>query len=89
MKLISISLSSSILAVLVFSAIMPDFTRQIAPAHGETWNYGNSKGWELIPARRIELIFNVPPYIQHNTRTGKDGFGRHHIFVEVSFLRKQ
>jgi len=52
-----------------------DFTRQITPAHTDTWTYGNGKGLELIPARRIELLFNVPPYIQHNTATGKDGFG--------------
>jgi len=59
-----------------------DFTRQITPTHTDTWNYGNGKGLELIPARRIELIFNVPPYIQHNTSTGKDGFG------DTTFLLK-
>ncbi|HVW77042.1 MAG TPA: hypothetical protein VHB45_05465 [Alloacidobacterium sp.] len=52
-----------------------DFVRQITPTHTDTWNYGNGKGLELIPARRIELLFNVPPYIQHNTPAGKDGFG--------------
>ena len=59
-----------------------DFVRQITPRHFDTWIYGNGKGLELIPARRIELIFNVPPYVQHNNPKVKDGFG------DVSFLLK-
>jgi len=59
-----------------------DFTRQLTPTDTTTWNYGNSKGLELIPARRIELLFNVPPYIQHNTPKAKDGFG------DTTFLMK-
>jgi hypothetical protein len=58
-----------------------DFVRQITPTHTNTWNYGNSKGLELIPTRHIELIANVPPYIEHNT-AAKDGFG------DVAFLMK-
>jgi hypothetical protein len=59
-----------------------DFTRQITPSHTDTWNYGNGKGLELIPERNIELIFNVPPYIQHNSPAEKDGFG------DATFLMK-
>jgi hypothetical protein len=59
-----------------------EFVRQITPTRIDTWNYGNGKGLELIPARRIELIFNVPPYVQHDSPTAKDGFG------DVSFLLK-
>lgn len=51
-----------------------DFDRQITSTHNDTWIYGGGKGLELIPARRIELLFNVPPYFQHNSAT-KDGFG--------------
>src|SRR6185437_14032596 len=51
-----------------------DFDRQLTAAHTTTWNYGGGKGLELIPARRIELLFNVPPYIQHNS-AAKNGFG--------------
>ena len=59
-----------------------DFLRQITvPAHTTTWNYDNSKGLELIPFRNVEPIFNLPPYIQHNS-AAKDGFG------DVSFLAK-
>jgi hypothetical protein len=51
-----------------------DFDRQITSAHTATWNYGGGKGLELIPTRRIELLFNVPPYLQHNS-AARDGFG--------------
>jgi hypothetical protein len=51
-----------------------DFTRQIAPTGTATWNFGNAKGLELIPFSRVEVIFNVPAYIEHNTKA-KDGFG--------------
>jgi hypothetical protein len=63
-----------------------DFDRQITPTHTDTWIYGNGKGLELIPARHIELLFNVPPYIQHNSNApgpkSKDGFG------DITFLMK-
>src|SRR6185437_15927073 len=36
-----------------------DFARQTNAKLYETWNYGNSKGLEIIPARRIELLFNL------------------------------
>jgi hypothetical protein len=58
-----------------------DFDRQITPTHTDTWIYGNGKGFELIPARHIELLFNVPPYIQHNSKA-HDGFG------DITFLMK-
>lgn len=58
-----------------------DFLSQPQTNHTRLWNYGNGKGLEIIPARRIELIFNVPPYLQHNS-SAKDGFG------DVSFLLK-
>jgi hypothetical protein len=58
-----------------------DFVRQITPQHTDTWNYGNGKGLELIPERHTELLFNISPYIQHNS-LADDGFG------DVSFLGK-
>ena len=45
-------------------------------------NFGNSKGLELIPVENVELIFNVPPYLEHNQPKAMDGFG------DVSFLGK-
>lgn len=51
-----------------------DFVRQTNARRESTWNYGNSKGLEIIPARRIELLFNVPPFFSRGTGA-KDGFG--------------
>lgn len=64
-----------------------DFLRQITPTHTDTWNYGNGKGLELIPARHIELIFNVPPYIQHNS-AAKDGFGDTTFLLKYRFFAR-
>jgi hypothetical protein len=51
-----------------------DFARQITPAETTTWNYGNTKGMDIIPWYKTELDIAAPPYIQHNS-TAKDGFG--------------
>lgn len=52
-----------------------DFVRQIAPAGTDTLNYGNTKGLNLIPWYNVEFDALVPPYIEHNSPTAKDGFG--------------
>ena len=59
-----------------------DFTRQVTPALTDTWNYGASRGLNLIPGFNSEFDFYYPPYIQHNAKGAKDGFG------DVSFLYK-
>jgi hypothetical protein len=59
-----------------------DFLRQITPTRTTTWNYGASRGLNLIPGFRSEFDFYYPPYIQHNTPKAKDGFG------DVGFLYK-
>ena len=59
-----------------------DFTRQVTPARTDTWNYGGSRGLNLIPGFNSEFDFYYPPYIQHNVKTAKDGFG------DVGFLYK-
>jgi hypothetical protein len=59
-----------------------DFVRQTNTKLVTSWNYGNSKGLELIPERHIELLFNAPPFIAHETTKSNDGFG------DVSFLGK-
>jgi hypothetical protein len=59
-----------------------DFLRQITPTLTTTWNYGASRGLNLIPGFNSEFDFYYPPYIQHNTPKVKDGFG------DVSFLYK-
>jgi len=47
-----------------------------------TDNYDGGKGLELIPFEKVEVIFNVPPYLAHNDPKVKDGFG------DVAFLLK-
>ena len=44
-----------------------DFTRQIPPTLPSTWNYGASRGLNLIPGFNSELDLYYAPYIQHNT----------------------
>ena len=62
-----------------------DFTRQIAPARTDTWNFDNSKGVNLVPWANTELVVNLPPYIEHNT-TAKDGWGDFSFLVKYRFL---
>jgi hypothetical protein len=59
-----------------------DFVYAPQPNHTTEWNFGNGKGLELIPLSKVELIFNIPEYLEHNSPTEKDGFG------DVSFLMK-
>jgi hypothetical protein len=59
-----------------------DFVRTTNAGLENKWNFGNGKGLELIPARRIELLFNLPPFFSHDFRGEKDGFG------DVSFNSK-
>jgi hypothetical protein len=47
-----------------------------------TDSYDGGKGLELIPFEKVEVIFNVPPYIAHNNPKVKDGWG------DVAFLIK-
>src|ERR1700738_4070675 len=47
-----------------------------------TNNYDGGKGLELIPFEKVEVIFNVPPYLMHNDPKVRDGFG------DVAFLVK-
>jgi hypothetical protein len=47
-----------------------------------TNNYDGGKGLELIPAEKVEIIFNLPPYIAHNNPKVRDGWG------DVAFLVK-
>lgn len=62
--------------------VRSDFVRQTNTKLYETWNYGNSKGLELIPLRRVELLFNLPPFFDHSQPGVKDGFG------DISFNSK-
>ena len=59
-----------------------DFVHYYNNSRAEIWNYGNSKGVELIPEKHTEVIVNLPPFLdRHNGES--DGFG------DVSFLLKE
>jgi hypothetical protein len=59
-----------------------DFLVEPMPTRDDLVNFGNGKGLELIPNERVELLFNVPPYLEHNDPKIHDGFG------DVSFVGK-
>jgi hypothetical protein len=67
-----------------------DFTRQVTPTLTDTWNYGASRGLNLVPGKNTEFDFYYPDYFEHSTTSGtnpkvvlpKDGFG------DVGFLGK-
>jgi hypothetical protein len=51
-----------------------------------TDNYDGGKGLELIPFNKVEVIFNVPPYLDHNSATAKNGFGDLAFLVKYRLL---
>src|SRR5579872_3967956 len=55
---------------------------QVNPKGITTDNYDGGKGLELIPFEKVEVIFNMPPYIAHNNPADHDGFG------DIAFLVK-
>ncbi len=55
--------------------VRADFVRQTNAALFNTWNFDNGKGLEIIPARHIELLFNLPPFFAHQDARVRDGFG--------------
>jgi hypothetical protein len=59
-----------------------DFLVEQMPTGDDLVNLGNGKGLELIPYERVELLFNVTPYLEHNNPKILDGFG------DVSFVGK-
>jgi hypothetical protein len=51
-----------------------------------TDNFDGGKGLEWIPFEKVEVIFNVPPYLEHNTSKTKDGFGDAAFLVKYRLL---
>ena len=51
-----------------------------------TENYGGSKGLELIPFNRVEIILSVPPYLVHNNPSVRDGFGDFQFLIKYRLL---
>ena len=55
--------------------IRTDFVRQSLSGGQQSWNYGNTKGLQIVPFRRVELRFSPPPFITHTNPKVEDGFG--------------
>ena len=55
--------------------IRVDFVRQSLSGGQQSWNYGNTKGLQIVPFRRIELRFSPPPFLTHTNPKVEDGFG--------------
>lgn len=51
-----------------------DFVRQ-SGAGQAVWNYGGTKGLQIVPSRYIELRFSPPPFLSHTDPRLEDGFG--------------
>jgi hypothetical protein len=51
-----------------------------------TDNFDGGKGLELIPFEKVEVIFNVPPYLVHNDPTVPDGFGDAAFLVKYRLI---
>jgi hypothetical protein len=53
-----------------------------------TENYGGSKGLELIPAKNVEVIIGMPPYLVHNVPNQINGFGDETFLVKYRVLSR-
>jgi hypothetical protein len=51
-----------------------------------TNNYDGGKGLELIPLEKVEVIVNLPPYINHNNPADKNGWGDMAFLVKYRLL---
>lgn len=59
-----------------------DFQRQIHNSGVETFNYGVTKGLEIIPAKGFEVILAIPAYVVNNPDSPKNGFGDWRFLVK-------
>ena len=62
-----------------------DAIHQTTSTHTETWIYGNSKGFNLIPWYKTEVDVTLPSYIEHNSKV-RDGAGDWLMLVKYRFL---
>ena len=55
---------------------------------GNVTNVDGGKGLELIPARHIELLLNLPPYLLHQNPKAIDGMGDMSFTMKYRFLAR-
>lgn len=58
----------------LIQVVRADFFRTVSPTHVTTWNYGDTRGINLIPLKNTEVDIFYPDYFQHSNAT-VDGFG--------------
>ncbi|PYV13397.1 MAG: hypothetical protein DMG21_21025 [Acidobacteria bacterium] len=61
-----------------------DFFHEELARGARTTNYDGGKGLELIPARRVEIILGVPPYLTHTPASARQPTG----WGDTNFLLK-
>ena len=71
----------------LIQVVRADFFRTISPTHVTTWNYGDSRGINLIPLANTEIDVFYPPYMQHSNST-VDGFGDLGFSAKYRFLSR-
>jgi hypothetical protein len=59
---------------------------QARPGAVYTENYGNTKGLELIPFERVEIIAGVPGYVAHNNPAAPDGWTDFQLLMKYRLL---
>lgn len=59
---------------------------QARPGGVYTENYGNTKGLELIPLDRVEVIFGIPGYVVHNNPAVPNGWSDAQFLVKYRLL---
>jgi hypothetical protein len=64
-----------------------DTSHQQIPT-GNVTNVDGGKGLELIPARHIELLLNLPPYLLHQNPKAIDGWGDVSFTMKYRFLAR-
>lgn len=67
--------------------VRADFVHQYSPERKALWNYGSGKGLEMIPERHTEIIFIVPPFLNH-VDGGNDGFGDAAFLLKVRIVSR-
>ena len=60
--------------------------QQPSAAAPSTETIGNTKGLELIPWDRLEVIAAVPPYLLHHSATVADGFGDFQLLLKLRLV---
>jgi hypothetical protein len=63
-----------------------DLVWQRRPDGSTLENYGNSKGLELIPAEKVEVILGIPAYLVHDQTPAQNGFADWRMLVKYRLL---